>query len=738
MTPPPNSAVAAKNAVEEEVVVTTTTTTTTRTTAQEEEGGCVSHHHRHQQQHPRDNLLLVLGQTRCRDAAGYLATVIFDGNVVVTSNNKKKNKDGPQQLVRRYLGVVWDDPSRGRHNGSLVDPTTGHLVQYFVTNHPTSGSFVLPHKLNFGQPLSCHVLMERYPRQPQEWVQQHVHCAGNRDASKPIEFVGNDQIVKQQQLETLETVSLRFLGLNRIPDQSTTSCPVPMEEDWYFGRLLGACCKHMDLAGNLLTDWMDLKRLLCALPQLEHVSVAHNRFVDSTLLLQTDGGRSEEEEQDASGVGATAQEEESTTTTVWSTSLKKLNLRKCNIASTRTLIALGRVLPNLESLCCAFAHFGDLDECVANMKQQSKNNSKNHVFVPPFARVSELDVTSCGLTKEQLPPLSLLFPTVSDLNLSDNAIDEWPAQVFAHLTHLQWTLTLPSSVESPSELPAKLKTSLQPLVSHHGERLVSLRLDTHPHAQSSIPTGWKLQLFACLGRLECWNSSVVSAPIRADAEKYYLRMYHTQSRNPANTVLLQNPRLEEVLALHPQFRAPPPTTTTGHPACVGLDASGDTAFSMALVTVELRSLCAHSCERPPIVRQLPRSLTVGRLKALLSKHYDLDVDLQALSWVAPTTTIGHTAEASFGNSRETTVQWRREMAMPLDADDDETTTLEDCGLVHGAIVFMTEREMKKHPNREWADRIRIQEQELEQLEQRKRSVAGGGGGRVPRRVPAVL
>ena len=53
-----------------------------------------------------------------------------------------------------YIGVEWDDPSRGKHNGTVPAKTTkdgkssSPPETYFVTQvHPQAGSFVLPKKV---------------------------------------------------------------------------------------------------------------------------------------------------------------------------------------------------------------------------------------------------------------------------------------------------------------------------------------------------------------------------------------------------------------------------------------------------------------------------------------------------------------------------------------------------------------------------------------------------------------
>lgn len=40
-----------------------------------------------------------------------------------------------------WYGVEWDDPARGKHDGSIDD------VQYFKTSKPNAGSFIRPNKI---------------------------------------------------------------------------------------------------------------------------------------------------------------------------------------------------------------------------------------------------------------------------------------------------------------------------------------------------------------------------------------------------------------------------------------------------------------------------------------------------------------------------------------------------------------------------------------------------------------
>lgn len=685
----------------------------------------------------QNSAAVVVGQTRCRDASGYVGTIYYDGIIPTSASSSnggnKKSSGNPkgssdkstanQIKTKRYYGVIWDDPTRGRHDGSVVDPTSGHLVRYMKVSpdehenakHPTSASFVLPHKLDLGRQLSYDLLLERYVRQhnPHEFEQHVVNCANN-SKTKPIELVGLEKIVSQQQVEILSTISMRFTGINHIPDNVLVLAASDEGDDndegdsKTFGYGLKRCT-HVDLAGNLLTDWDDVRRLLVALPHLRNVSVAHNRFVDASLAPQG---------------------------CVWSRQLVQLNLSKCNLRTSQTLVELCRALPALESLCCAYADLRDVEPVLSEM--QSTNCGTSSWC---FAHVRELDVTSCQLTSPHLQLLSDLFPGVAVLNLTNNRVESWPeGSVFANLTHLQWTVAPPQESSSredshPSDL---LQKSLKHLIEAYHNQLISLRIDLRePSSASSsslqgahstvVPVQCKLLLIACLGKLQLWNASRISEQERKDAEIYLLRHVDrdgysmaketasllSATTSPQPQLLIKCPRYDELMQLHPN--------ALQHVRSGGDNGSGGTL--MNLVTVEFRSLCPHSCDKPPVIRKLPVTLTLGRLKSMLARHFDLDADLQELSWVVQSEPAASTADAKRPGKRH-------DQSLPTPLNEHDSSTLEQCGLVHGAVVFMNEREIsareKENHHQAMLDRrIQQQEHELAEFEHRKRALAGG-------------
>uniref|UniRef100_A0A8D1E1D2 Tubulin-specific chaperone E n=1 Tax=Sus scrofa TaxID=9823 RepID=A0A8D1E1D2_PIG len=88
-----------------------------------------------------------------------------------------------------WLGVEWDNPERGKHDGSHEGTV------YFKCRHPTGGSFIRPNKVNFGVDFLT-AIKNRYvlEDEPEEEEKEQTVIIGN----KPVETIGFDSVVKQQ------------------------------------------------------------------------------------------------------------------------------------------------------------------------------------------------------------------------------------------------------------------------------------------------------------------------------------------------------------------------------------------------------------------------------------------------------------------------------------------------------------------------------------------------------------
>lgn len=330
---------------------------------------------------------VVLGQTRAADKHGHVGTILYHGQV------EGQTKD--------YYGIDWDEADRGKHNGSLV--VGGALVRYFVAHASTSGSFVPVHKMDLGRSLTLSVIAERYqniqsnsgPTMIETKVIDEITTIGGR--RKPIEMVGENKILSQQQWQRLSSISLRRMRISAID----TALP-GLEH-----------LQAMDLAGNLLADWGDLERLLTILPNLTHVSLASNRMVGRPMWKQAFSG------------------------------LQSLNLRQCRLSSFATVVDLANFLPNLQELCITGAKLDDL------LLTDNDHVSLDHL--------TKLDASDCSLTTDHLLALAGYCPNLVELSLDYNPIVEWPLDLlWPQLGHLQLAHTQLADWSSTTERLAQL------------------------------------------------------------------------------------------------------------------------------------------------------------------------------------------------------------------------------------------------------------------------------------------
>ncbi|XP_048453176.1 tubulin-specific chaperone E-like [Rhincodon typus] len=156
-----------------------------------------------------------------------------------------------------WLGVEWDNPERGKHNG------THEGVQYFQCSHPTGGSFIRPQKANFGVDFLTAV-RDRYGQEGNQGIQD---CRGNplRWGKKPIEFLGS-QDVKQRWFDALLIVSVSGCQVSHVNEEEEISevCPNIIE---------------LDLAKNLLASWDKVAQITRQLRKLEHLDLRYGIYV---------------------------------------------------------------------------------------------------------------------------------------------------------------------------------------------------------------------------------------------------------------------------------------------------------------------------------------------------------------------------------------------------------------------------------------------------------------------------
>ncbi|XP_067628456.1 tubulin-specific chaperone E [Eurosta solidaginis] len=157
-----------------------------------------------------------------------------------------------------WLGIEWDDPHRGKHNGSL------NGKHYFHTQYPNAGSFVRPGKIGPFMSLED-AARERYLGYSAE---RSLNTSLIREAQENMqasffEVVGMDKIArKQSKFEQLSEVSV-------------DSCPVNAAGYLKDFQVLTA----LNVSSTLIWNWEIVANICKQVPTLLDLNLSSNRFV---------------------------------------------------------------------------------------------------------------------------------------------------------------------------------------------------------------------------------------------------------------------------------------------------------------------------------------------------------------------------------------------------------------------------------------------------------------------------
>lgn len=519
---------------------------------------------------------LIAGETRIRDVDGFVGTVVYIGPVASAKDANEK-----------YAGIVWDDPSRGKHDGSVVCRQTNQVVRHFGGCGPTQGSFIRLAKLDRGVTLTAELLQSKYVAMdapevaPNNLLPHVARTSSGRD--KPIEFLGEMQIRQRQQLDGIHKISLRREGISRTSPNADF-----LSTDW------GDNIRDVDLAGNLLSNWTEVLRIIQQFPQLTDFSVAYNRIRDVTLPVHN------------------------------LETMKVLNLNNCHIQSFTTVQWVAQSMPNLEKLCVASSDFSDME---------------SYDTTTGFQYLKVLDCSDCRITswESQIQKQFSGLPALEQLSLDDNPIPRIPSpeqdmkpqeRPFASLMALQLAGTTVSTWND-----------LEGINSLANIR--SLRLKNTPLTSTLGQGEVRFLAIARFPTLEYLNGSVISTQQRTEAERRYVTMVATlearteQVRNENSgdkdgsvkrPISLDHPQYQALREKHKGLIIPALQGPNGS----NLYNSGNNNIASTVCNVTITSMAASSCSMEPLIRRLPSSLTVGRLKALCARAFGLDVDLMTL------------------------------------------------------------------------------------------------------------
>ncbi|CAK4031213.1 Hypothetical predicted protein [Lecanosticta acicola] len=174
-----------------------------------------------------------------------------------------------------WLGVEWDDPTRGKHDG------THDGVRYFeCRNTSKSAASFLKSKQTWDRPRSFYqALREKYMPEHADTASEIVYFS-----SKRAEEVGFEKFAKRQaQLQGIHTIVLDYMQVHGEIFESERSA-------------ISETCGHvteLDLGSNLFESLDEIMALCALLPKLSRLTLDGNRFtVDSCQQDALSGVRS--------------------------------------------------------------------------------------------------------------------------------------------------------------------------------------------------------------------------------------------------------------------------------------------------------------------------------------------------------------------------------------------------------------------------------------------------------------
>lgn len=279
-----------------------------------------------------------------------------------------------------WLGVEWDSPDRGKHNG------THEGVQYFSCRNPGAGSFVRPAKVSFGVDFLTAVA-QVYQIDVNEVLNEEISVS-----SKKLHW----ERFKARSFESLTTILLNQNDVNGAGAEGEIRKNTPS-------------VRWLDLSRTLLCSWEDVASITEQMEALEGLHLSNNR-----LCLPSD----------ASLLAAAF------------LNLKVLVLNECELTWTQVL-QCAPMWPQLENLGLEGNLISDLhnpEKLLQTLKSLSLSRNPldqdTVLSLASLPRLESLNLSETGLSEIRFDDAApgaqtKLFPVLKTLNLNHNNISEW-------------------------------------------------------------------------------------------------------------------------------------------------------------------------------------------------------------------------------------------------------------------------------------------------------------------------
>lgn len=493
-----------------------------------------------------------------------------------------------------WIGVEWDDPSRGKHSGEHQSK------RYFQcrSSFPTAASFVRstrPHDrpLSFIAALSAKYAAEEQSKSgcgPNDADETRLTPTHIVISGKLVEAVGFDKVSQRQSsFQELRIVLLDGMCLDAANRKGETL------EDAY--NEIATTCPNvveLDLGRNLLEDWQTVGHICQPLEKLRILRLNGNRFESFELKgFAIDPFRP----------------------------VQELYLEDCLLDWNQVLsIFSSNLFSGLRFLSLSGNHLlspsNDLKISLVNLRELNLDFNK-------FTSLADLDwINKCfpGLVKLSLqdnqissvagPSLKgAIFPTISDLSLSRNEIATW-----TFLDELN--LVMPAL--------RTLRINANPIFGGSKKRDADGSLTSTTTALRSTSERLESTVESCfmmtigrLARITSLNYSHITPQERLNGELFYLAEIEKEATGKTRERLLAaHPRYLELCEKHDRdsvVRKAAPSTNTDLPA----------SLAPRLINIRLYGPSLRERSGLEYRKAIPKTVDIYRLKGLVARTFGL-------------------------------------------------------------------------------------------------------------------
>ncbi|KAJ5899057.1 hypothetical protein N7495_003801 [Penicillium taxi] len=532
----------------------------------------------------------LVGQRRSFD--GQLCTIRYVGNVQGTTGD--------------WLGVEWDDATRGKHSGEHKG------VRYFIckNKYSTAGSFVRPSRPSEPPRSFLEALHEKYASEfEQRQAQKALQGEGAAQrviqiSGKVVEEVGFDKIRKQlSELQELRIVLLDGLCTVGV----LSSYEQPEDKVVEAAPQITSTCPNiieLDLSRSLLNRLRSVWEICNQLPRLRRLKLNGNRFLplevglvfserinqlhlEETLLTWDEIAAATSQFPGVTSL--TASENQLTNISCpLPSSIRTLTLEYNDFTSISALRPLA-AMPNLEYLALRGNDINTILDDPNNTNIDFKFSNTLH----------SLDISRNNISSwTVLNHLATLFPGLTTFRISGNPIYDQPP--------------LPDYIAAATSTPSASKPM-------------------------TVDEAFMLTLARFPPTLRVLNFSAISLSDRSNAEMYYLSLIAKElsatSEDEEKRILFAHPRYAELCEQYGE-----PTLTRA----VVADGSGERVIhprsvAARLIKMAFRIVCHEQkgdevTDAKTIVKEIPTSFNSYQVKALVSRLFDLQPYSFKLVW----------------------------------------------------------------------------------------------------------